>query len=248
MPIALAKPTDDTPDTPPAPWYITVGTRPDGRVTSVELSDYPPSNDTTFRENVQATVWQTPLPEYEEDTARAVKVLDLELSTAYHTDDESEWARGEESARAFRFDRTDERAFLRAVEARLILAGVLDAHAGMVHCQGYGITLDTGEEHWAYRDGTGEWNFATRDILDMEGWSHRADAIAPATASPRRLAAAILLHLTDAGDVDTATLPPLLRARVAYGLWRLRPNWRNFKYRARFLLRLYRNRITARIR
>ncbi|MFE1270583.1 hypothetical protein [Streptomyces sp. NPDC058758] len=258
MSVTLAKVTDHNPagDTD-EPLFITVRTEPDGRVTAVELTDCPPWNDSVFRENGRSTVWQTPLPAYEGDPAHAMKVLDLAHSTTYRNENGTEWSKGEEEARAFYNNRTEERAFLRAAEARLILAGFLDGYTGIVRCQDYGLTLVGAEEHWAFRNHDGAWEFATRDFLAMEGWDHKG-TIAPADASPARVAAAVLIQLADASDVDLAQLRPLARLRTRIGVWRLTPHWRNskhrarlaysqYRYRAREVYGRYRHRVTVRI-
>lgn len=237
-----------TPSTQPAIAYITVAQLPNGRVSSVTVSnDYAPDPMEAFMGEPRATVWTTPMPEYEGDPANAVKVLDLALSSEYQDQAGGEWAYGEREEIKFRHDHTGERAYLRNVEARLIRAGFLDAYTGMVRNQGYGLTLVGGNEHYAYKENDG-WHFASEDCVSFEGWYARPSTIAPAGASPRRVAAAIVACLADHGVIDTTDLPLLHRAHVRYALWRMTPNWSNFKFRTRKRLDRYRRRITVRTR
>ncbi|MFJ8301315.1 hypothetical protein ACIQ9R_36190 [Streptomyces sp. NPDC094447] len=255
-PAVLFVPTPDEYVDVPDELFIVVRSKPDGRTTSVEVIDSPPWNDSVFRENGRTTVWQTLLPEYEGEPAHAVKVLDLAHSTDYRDENGTDWSKGEEAARKFYRD-SAERAFLRAVEARLTLAGFLNSYTGVVRCQDFGLTLDGSDEHWAFRHVDGTWEFATNDVTDMDGWHHKG-TIAPANASPARVAAAILVQLADYGDVTLDELRPLARLRTRIGVWRLTPHWRNFKSRtslayvrrrnrARQVYDRYRNRVTVRI-
>lgn len=246
MSVTVDNSNDATPDAGSA-WYITVSSLPDGRVTSVELSDVAPYNDTTFMDDPRATVWQSPLPEYEGDRAHAVKVLDLALSDDYRDENGALWAKGEQLAYEFHNDYTADRALFRTVQARLTLAGYPHSYVGMVSCQDYGLTLSDANEYWVFRDKRG-WRFATKDYVDIYGWDLHPEPIAPAGASPRRVAVAILVHLASLGELDTGTLSPLHRIRVQCSLRRIKPNWEYFTYRVREAHRRYRNRITVRVR
>jgi hypothetical protein len=245
--VNLAKPTDAPQHpTPPALLYVTLAQRPDGRVTSVAINDEAPDHEGLWLDEPRATVWTTPIPhKWDDDTATTAKVLDLALSPDYRDRDGHAWSEGERNATAFHHDQDDRRDFLRNVEAHIIRSGFLDAHTGIVACQTYGLLLAGSREHSVFKTYDG-WRLATEDCTSFQ-W-HETGPIAPANTSPRHLADAILVHLSNLGELDTAAIPPLRRIRVTYGLWRTTPHWANFKHRTRQRLNRYRHRITVRTR
>ncbi|MFD4933472.1 hypothetical protein [Streptomyces virginiae] len=237
MSAILAKATD-------AQLYVTVTQHPDGRVTGIEISDYSPDPEDLWTIAPRATVWATPQPqEWDECTATTTaKVLDLAVSPSYRYSDGHNWSEGERAQYAFHADTTGERTFLRTVEANLTRAGFPDAHTATVVCQTYGLTLEGSVEHYVFKAHDG-WRFLTDDCLSFQP-EEVPYPIAPRDASARQLTAAILVHLAGAEDIDPNALPPLYRIRVRYGLWRMTPNWANFKYRTRERIARYRYRIT----
>ncbi len=256
MPVSLEKTptaleyTVDATD-PESPYYVTVVQDPDGHVSAVRVTDTPPSNEETFRRHPHATVWATPLPEYEDEPADAIKVLDLALSAHYRDESRGDWSYGQRIATDFRKNRTNERRTLRAIEAHLIRKGFTNVHTGAVSVHGYGLTLDTPDEHSAFVDSDG-WRIATADFHSVDGWYVVPSPIAPLRASTRHVAAALLACLVESGDITMAELSPLTRLHVRYRAWRMKPNWRNFKYRTQQRVDRYRRRyrrwISARTR
>ncbi|MFD0352964.1 hypothetical protein ACFVHW_04330 [Streptomyces sp. NPDC127110] len=241
MSVHLAKTTDTY-------VYVTVHQRPDGSVTGVELSDEQPDRETVWDSNPRSTVWATPdNHQWEDDDVSATKVLDLAISNRYQFEDGAKWSAGERKQYAFHADTTEERAFLRTVESHLIRAGYLNGHTAMVGYQDHGLILDGHDEHFVRQDHTG-WRFYTADHSSFQPEEASKTPIAPRNTSAGRLAAAILVQLANISDIDTGDLPLRHRIRVRYGLWRLTPNWKNFKYRVRTRIDRYRRRITVRIR
>ncbi|MFB6505563.1 hypothetical protein ACFC07_22270 [Streptomyces sp. NPDC056099] len=247
MSVTLAKPTDtpahgiETADAEAV--FITVMQRADGSVCDVEITDIQPAPDEVHPNAPRFTVWTAPLPEYEGDPSDAVKVLDFALNNAYRDDDGHAWSEGERAARAFHNDTTDWRAFLRNVEARVIRAGYLDVHTGVTACQDFGLIVgDEGSEHviMKWRDG---WKWAALDCTDIEGWHMQPGTIAPADASPRQVAAAILTNLACFDLVEYKHLPLRYRAHVWRVTFSLRPRLRRLRNR----ITRYRRRITVRI-
>ncbi|MEV0778905.1 hypothetical protein [Streptomyces sp. NPDC050428] len=234
----------------PKSLYLTIKQCPDGRIGSVTVADNEPVPESVFP-SAHSTVWTTPIPEYEGGPANAVKVLDLAMSSVYRYEDGRQWAEGEREAHAFHAHRSPERAALRAVEAHIIRAGHLDVTTGMVMCQGYGLTIITGTHHGGqhdvFRRTDGTWSIALQDCTDPEGWYVFPGTLAPAAATPRAVAAAILAHVYD-GTETRGELRPLARARVAYVQWRRRtPHLKDLKYLAQRRFDRYRRRITVRI-
>ncbi|MFF0754460.1 hypothetical protein [Streptomyces sp. NPDC004267] len=227
MSVTLGKPSD------PEPLYIAIEREPDGRIANVTVTTDAPDPEHVWTRALDTTVWTTPAPEYDDYAARAVKVLDLSLSGNYRDHDGHTWSEGERKTRAFHA-RSNQRAALRTIEAHLIRAGHLDVTTGIAQCQNYGLTVITGNHHGGHHvvsqrpDGT--WEIAMQDTTDDYGWAC-PDTLAPATASPRAVATAILAHVYD-GVETRGELRPLARLRVAYRQWRRIPHWRNFKYRA----------------
>ncbi|KIF05175.1 hypothetical protein PL81_14695 [Streptomyces sp. RSD-27] len=229
------------------PLYIVVRQRPDGRISEVGLTDTAPDPIDAFSANLRATVWTTPVPEYEGDTAYAAKVLDLTVETGYRDENGHNWSEGERKAAAFHHNHTSERAHLRATEAHLIHAGLTDTYTGLTHGQGFGLIIDAAAEHFVFADPTRNgWAFATEDSFPGEDWCIDPGIIAPLNTSPRRLATAVLTRLAELDAVELADLSPLLRLRVTYGMRRLLIA--NAKYRLRQITRRYRHRITVRTR
>ncbi|MFJ5588289.1 hypothetical protein ACIQCG_00900 [Streptomyces noursei] len=145
---------------------------------------------------------------------------------------------------------TPDRATLRAVEAHIIRTGHLDVSTGPVPYQCYGLTIITGNhhggQHHVFRHTDGTWGIAMDDCTSYDGLYLFPGQLAPANASPRAVATAILAHV-DAGTKTRGRLRPLARLRVAYAQWRRTPHWKNFKYHAGLRLDRYRRRITVRI-
>ncbi|RSS95091.1 hypothetical protein EF903_05475 [Streptomyces sp. WAC05292] len=236
--------------------YVTVQQRPDGRITGISLGNEIPDREDTWIANPRTTVWAAPLPaERDEDgNVTTAKVLDLAISPHYRFGNGLEWSNGERERHAFEADKTNERAFLRTVEAHLLRAGYLDVSTGMVGCQHYGLSLPSGESFTAYQAHDG-WYMAFEDVCSTDGRYEYPDPIAPRGASARRVASAILAMLLDVGGFELDNTPLLDRARIRYSLWRLTPNWANFKYRTRqriaayrYRINRYRRRITVRTR
>ncbi|MGA5411510.1 hypothetical protein ACPCSC_30185 [Streptomyces lavendulocolor] len=248
MSVNLDKPTDAPAGETIEPLYLTITQRPDGRIDSVTVTDTAPFPEDLYS-SIRSTVWTTPVPEYEDSPANAAKVLDLALSGTYRHEDGRQWANGERAAANFHTPHNPERATLRAVEAHIIRAGHLDVTTGPVQCQGYGLTIITGNHHGGqhdvYRHTDGTWQIAMQDITSCEGWYVFPGTLAPANASPRAVAAAILAHVYN--GTETRELRPLARLRVAYVRWRRTPHFQNLKYRAMQRLDRYRRRVTVRI-
>ncbi|MFJ5142965.1 hypothetical protein [Streptomyces sp. NPDC088707] len=241
MSVTLDKPSA------PEPLFIAVSREPDGRIADVTVSLDAPDPETVWTSTLDTTVWTTPAPDYDGDAARAVKVLDLALSADYRDSDGHTWSEGERQNRAFH-THSQERATLRTIEAHIIRAGLLDVTTGVAQCQGYGLTVITGHCHGGHHvvvQGPDGWEIAMQDFTDDSGWS-AAETIAPATASPRTVATAILAYVYD-GTETRGELRPLARLRVAYAQWRRTPHWKNFKYRAGLLRWRITRRVTVRI-
>ncbi|MGW7090007.1 hypothetical protein ACWGH2_41860 [Streptomyces sp. NPDC054871] len=242
MSATPVKPSDE-------PIYVSITQLPDGRIDSVTLADLQPYADTTFMQNARTTVWTSPIPEYEGDPVDAAKVLDLAMAADYRDEVGARWAEGEREATTFYAHRSTERTTLRQMEATLIRAGHLNVHTGMVGCRGYGLTLtdaDSREQYFASLRSDGAWYMAMKDWHSCDGWYVFPGTIAPANASTRAVAAAILSHVYD-GTKTRGELRPLTRLRVAYATWRRIPHWKNFKFNAPKRLARFRNRITVRI-
>ncbi|MEU7228989.1 hypothetical protein [Streptomyces chrestomyceticus] len=227
--------------------YLTVNQRPDGRIDSITATNTQPDAEDTWFSNIHATVWAMLLPEHEEDTSYPGKVLDLSLGADYLHEGRAQWAEGERQAATFHTHNSRERTTLRRTEAEIIRAGHLDVHTSTVGCQSYGLTITNGsEEFHAYQVLESDWFMSMRTWYANDGWTAVPGIIAPASASPRAVAAAILSHVYD-GTETRGELRPLARARVAYLQWRRTPNWKNFKYRARQRFNRYRHRVTVRL-
>ncbi|WP_330335662.1 hypothetical protein OHS33_39175 (plasmid) [Streptomyces sp. NBC_00536] len=241
MSAMLAKATDHQ-------LYVTITQRPDGRVSDVELSDEAPDRFDVWTNQPASTVWATPAPaHWDGDNATAAKVLDLAVSSDYRFGDGHGWSEGERDEFEFRTDKSEERAFLRAVEAHLIRAGHLDVHTGVVGCREYGLLLRGIGEDCAFLRPDG-WAYGFADCFEPDGRFVYPDPIAPCDSSPRYVAAAILAVLVDRGPFDLKTAPMLQRAHIRYALWRQTPNWANFKYRTRQRAHSLRYRLTHRAR
>lgn len=247
MSVSFDKPTDAPAiETAPA-LYLEITQHADGRINTITTSDRAPFPESVFLWSARTTVWTTNVPVHgaEHD---AEKVLDLSLSTAYQDEDADQWATGERAASAYYAAHSSERTTLRAVEASIIRAGHLDVTTGVISRQGYGLTITTGHggEHVIYRNADGTWAIAMVDAYEDGGW-YAFGTIAPANASPRHVAAAILAHVYD-GDADMSErLRPAARAYIAYLDWRRTPHWKNFKFRARQRFTRYQRRVTVRI-
>ncbi|WP_433860236.1 hypothetical protein [Streptomyces kronopolitis] len=250
MSVSLAKSSDAPGTENIESLYITITQLPDGRINAVTVADLEPWDDTTLLSDSRNTVWTTPIPEYEGDPASAIKVLDLAHSRTYRHENGGEWSEGERVAHAFYAQHNAERATLRSIEAHIIRAGHLDVTTGVVQCQGYGLTIVTGNcyggQHDVFQRADGTWQIAMQDCTSYDGWYVFPGTLAPATASPRAVAAAILAHVYDGCEMR-GELRPLARLRVAFVQWRSTPHWKNFKYRARHRFDRYRRRVTARV-
>ena len=233
--------------------YVTVAQDPDGQVSGVRVGTISPGAWKLWRDEPRATVWAglfpertMPLPGMKDDTADATKVLDLAHSGLYLDEDPEQWVAGERIAQ--QHQSSGERRFLRLVEARLIRAGIIDAYAGTVSmCQTYGITFaGTGAEHYLH-EGTSGWRLAYQDCHAYDGLSMTPGPIAPAGASALRTVGAVLGWMLAYDAIDPAELTPLYRLLALYNLWRITPNWTNFKSRTRQRLHAWNYRITKRV-
>ncbi|MFI5859288.1 hypothetical protein [Streptomyces parvulus] len=244
MSVTLAKPSDAATESEevdyiaPARVFIAVAQLPDGRVSGVDLYANAPAAD----EVLPATVWTVAVPDADDVYgSAAAKVLDLALTSDYRDTDGHGWAEGERTARAFHGDHTDERAFLRTVEALLIRAGYLDAHAGLVHCRGYGLRVGDDDVVMKWAEG---WKWAALDSTDMDGWCLQPGVLAPANASPRRVANAIIVNLACLGYLPWTDMRLLDRARVTVRTFGWRARLHRIVYRATRFRRTVRARIT----
>ncbi|MGW0757093.1 hypothetical protein ACWD1Y_11495 [Streptomyces sp. NPDC002814] len=247
MSATTAKPSDDTTAAPQPALYVNVEQAPNGEIARVSLSRYDFDAEEVFSDSPRITVWAAPSPTYGGDYAHASKVLDLAVSNLYRDQDGNGWAEGERAATRFHYDYTKERAFLRTVEAHLIRAGFTNAYTGMVACQQYGVRLAGADNHYAFRNSHG-WHLATDDCTSVEGWYLQPGILAPAGASPHRVAAALLVNLVAAEEIEPAQLSLLWRLRTRTGVFRATPHWANLKFRARQRLDRYRRRVTIRTR
>ncbi|MFC8640109.1 hypothetical protein ACFUC2_05035 [[Kitasatospora] papulosa] len=242
MSVTLAKPGDDQPasDTfdyiAPAHVFITVAQLPDGRVSGVDLYANAPTPD----EVLPATVWTVSVPDVDDmDPSAASKVLDLALTSDYRDTDGHGWSEAERKNRAFHQDETGERAFLRTVEALLIRAGYFNAHTGLVQCQGYGLRVGDDDVVMKWAEG---WKWAALDSTDIDGWCLQPGVLAPADASPQRVANAIILNLACL-DLDLYERLPLHhRARVYVRTF----GWRARLHRIAYRLTRFRRTVRAR--
>ncbi|MER5482593.1 hypothetical protein ABT024_05165 [Streptomyces sp. NPDC002812] len=245
MSVSLDK-VSCAPDAEP-PLYVVVQQNAGGRVTRVDVTDTAPDPYDVFTDNVRATVWSTPLAEYEGETAYAVKILDAAMTSAYRHDDGHGWSEGERIAGAFYNGHTPQRAHLRTTEAHLIHAGLTNVYTGVTHGQGYGLTIVAAQEYTVHAEPTaGGWKFAMTDELPGEDWCVDPGVIAPMDAAPRQLAKAVLVRLAEHGAIEMTELPLLLRLRTVYARRRVLAS--NARYRARQTVGRYRRRITARTR
>jgi hypothetical protein len=204
-----------TPDADAESLYISIAQTADGRIESVQVSELEPYADETLHSNGRTTVWTVELPEYTDAEATdADKTLDLANTGVYRHQDPEGWVKGERIAHDFYRSNSPARAELRAIEAHLIQAGYLDGYTGMVACQRYGLTLTDGsEEFYVYR-AQGAWRHALRDHTDCDGWYEYPGILAPADASPRRVANAIIDRLADFNADLYERLPLRHRARI----------------------------------
>lgn len=242
MSVTLAKPSD-APTEPeafdyiaPSRVFIAVSQLPDGRVSNVDLYANSPAPD----EILPATVWSVGVPDTDDLNGwTAAKVLDLALTSDYRDDDGHDWSEGERLAHAFHGDHTDERAFLRTVEALLIHAGYLDAHTGVVQCQEYGLLIGDDDAVMKWDEG---WKWAAIDSIDIDGWCMQPGVLAPADASPQRVANAIVENLACLDMIPWTDMRLRDRARITV---------RTFGWRARLhtvIARITRSRRTVRAR
>ncbi|MFC8538068.1 hypothetical protein ACFUJY_29710 [Streptomyces sp. NPDC057249] len=133
-----------------------------------------------------------------------------------------------------------ERAFLRTVEARLIHAGYLNAHAGIVQNQRYGLAIGHGDAVMKWAEG---WNWTALGPNGIDGWCMQPGILAPVNASPRRVANAIIENLACLALIPWEDMRLRDRARITarnFGWWRARFH--------RIAYRLTRHRRTVRAR
>ncbi|MEU1221300.1 hypothetical protein [Streptomyces microflavus] len=249
MSVSLGKSGDalTTDDTFPA-LYLEISQLPDGRIATVTAADRPSLAESIFQWSPRTTIWTTTAPRHG-SSSHAVKVLDLALSSGYRSDDTEQWTTGERATSAFYAHGNTDRATLRTVEAEIIRAGHLDVNTTVVQHQGYGLSVITGNHHGGhndvFRDADGSWRIAMNDCTSYDGWYIYPGTLAPANATPRAVAAAILAHVYDGSD--TTELRPRARLRVAFVQWRRTPHWANFKFHAGQWIARRRRRITVRL-
>ncbi|MER5952066.1 hypothetical protein ABT127_39120 [Streptomyces sp. NPDC001904] len=194
--------------------FVTVRQLPDGRVHEVDVSDEAPDIDSLCTGTVRKTVWAvSPRPgtAVDDDTAlRAAKVWDAVRGPYYRHCDRAEWRSRGTQERQFH-GASAERRTLRAVEAWLIRAGHLNVHTGVVAVQQFGLTATGPDaEVVVFRaSDTVPWEYVV-EFLDF--WE--PEKLAPAGASPRRVAAATLAALYRY-RADRAQLHPLARLYLA---------------------------------
>lgn len=225
MSVTLAKPSDAPNGADhfayiaPSSVFIAINQLPDGRVSSVDLHANAPAPDDTL----PATVWTVAVPDADDtDASAAAKVLDMALTNDYRDADGHGWSEGERLAHAFHGDHTGDRAFLRTVEALLIHAGYFDAHTGLVQCQGYGLRI--GDDNVVMKGADG-WKWAALDPSDIDGWCMQPGVLAPADASPHRVAHAIIENLACLAMLTWTDMRLRDRARITVrnlGWWRAR--------------------------
>ncbi|MER7937842.1 MULTISPECIES: hypothetical protein [unclassified Streptomyces] len=245
MSITLAKPGDDNGAEEfitPTRLYVSISQLPDGRVSGVGIYTNAPAAEEVHFEEPRSTVWTALTPDADDtDESTAAKILDLALSNNYRDDDSLAWTKGERLAHEFHRDDTPERQFLRTVEALVIRAGYIDAHTGMIGCQWYGLAIGEDDIVMKYPGG---WQWAAVDSTAYNGWYEQPGLLAPADASPRRLANAIIDNLACLGMIPLVRLPLQHRARVYVRTFSLRPRLHRLAYRLTRITRTVRARIT----
>ncbi|MCX5083697.1 hypothetical protein [Streptomyces sp. NBC_00401] len=219
----------NTADETGAPLYVTLHQLPDRRVHAVAVSAERPALEELWSSTVRHTVWAA-YPQSGAASVTASPVWNPGLTEFYRDDDRNEWAKWTRTQREFHGD-SDERRRLRAVEAWLIQAGHIDAHTGLVAAQTYGLTIESaGHEYSALQNTAGAW-LINVDFLDY--WD--PEPLAPANASPRQVAAAILARIHDgdsrrdlhrAARIYLAVSDPTRSARRTAARWwaRVRPS------------------------
>ncbi|MBV1940815.1 hypothetical protein KUF83_30230 [Streptomyces sp. BV286] len=242
MPVTINETGDHLPQydhIAPNRIHISVAQLPDGRVSGVDVYANAPAEDEILPSEPRATVWTVPVPDVDDtDPSAAAKVLDLALTNTYRDDDGHGWSEGERHASNFYADHAGERTFLRTVEAHLIRAGYLDAHTGMVACQSYGLNISDDDLVMKWSEG---WKWVA--IGHDADWAPQPDVLAPADASPRRVANAIIDNLASL-DVDLYERLPLHhRARVYVRTF----GWRARLHRIAYRLTRFRRTVRARI-
>ncbi|MFB8025926.1 MULTISPECIES: hypothetical protein [unclassified Streptomyces] len=247
MSVTIDEP-GNTPGTTPDAVHITINQHPDGRISSVTIDNERTQPENVWMDCPRATVWTAQNPQFAAPLPApeiAWKVLDLAVESGYQDDDEVNWPEGERDEIAFHGNHTGEYAQLRTVEAHLIRLGVVNAHTGVVACQTFGLTLDGEREHFTFCDSDG-WRVAMDDRMEAYDYTFPG-VVAPLSASPRRVAHAIVSHLLEIHQLDPTDLNPLRRTYARFTIWRTAPHWQNFTYRARrFMNRHFRTSVRFR--
>lgn len=184
------------------PAYIEIRQALNGDVTYVAVHDTPPYTEPILAAPGRHTIWRHDSTQ----STEATEVFNVVCSTAYRDDDPAQWANGRRTHAAFDASANGERAFLRTVEAHLVLAGHIDAYATPGAEESHGIALAHGDSTWHVYQLSDSWHAAVRDPHSIYGWSVIDESIAPGTASASQLAEAISAFLAD--NTDTAAPTP----------------------------------------
>jgi hypothetical protein len=181
-----------------APLYVCVDLTPEGQVRGVDLRDEAPEIEELLQFNVLRTVWLAPVPPVDSsEILPAREVLNLSVSTEYRQDDPEGWQVGQEAADRFHTEDAGERVMLRTVEAHLILAGVDNAHTGLVAAEQYGLTVtDPCHDLYVYRGPQG-WQAYLEARYGDGGWDEVSSHLAPLDAAPADVAAAVQRVMAD---------------------------------------------------
>jgi hypothetical protein len=185
--------------------YIVIRQDNNGDVTHVAVRDTPPEAETILTSPTRQTIWRCDSPQSE----AATEIFNLACSTAYRDDDPIKWADGSRARAAFNAASDGERAFLRAVEARLVLAGHIDAYTAPVAEEHYGITLTHHGDTWHFYQLNQTWHAALDNQHSIDGWSVISEDVAPVTATATQLADAIRILLADHNEPTTDTVVKL---------------------------------------
>ncbi|MFF1678771.1 hypothetical protein ACFVYG_22360 [Streptomyces sp. NPDC058256] len=185
-----------------APVFIEIRQAINGDVTYVAVRDTAPYSELVLASPARHTVWH-------HDSTRstvATEVFNAVYSTSYRDDNPAQWSDGRRARAAFNAAPDGERAFLRTLEAHLILAGYIGAHTAPVAEEIHGIALALDHETWHFYQLNDTWHAAVGNQHSIDGWSVINDTLAHITATAAQLADAISTFLADHSDIpDPAT-------------------------------------------
>ncbi|MGW2937668.1 hypothetical protein ACWDA7_38990 [Streptomyces sp. NPDC001156] len=173
--------------------FVDIQQAADGRVTDVTVHASPPDPDSLITSAVHRTVWH----HYPLIGPAAREVFNLVCSDEYRDDNPSQWKQADAARTAFHAEPAAERAFLRTVEAHLILAGHTGAHTAPVTVETHGIVLTQDDRTWFFCRYGDDWQTAIHDGHSTDGWSVINEHLAPPTASAEEVADAIRATLAD---------------------------------------------------